>query len=199
MCIDTAHLVRKIESAPTKPYADQIYQAVEEFCGLIERNEPAKKVGCYFDSITQTLSEDEEPYFVLDSLRMAFFRFASGGLRDLYVYQENESWYPRILLREVLEPNDIESLEDVFMIYRGCDRSELDSSAYGQSWTKSREVAEKFAFQHYSSQEWFVERNRVVLQATCLRENVLFSDQTEYGEFEVVVVAETVADVHTAA
>ena len=199
MCIDTGHLVGKIESAEIVPYSDHIYQAIEELCGFVERNESAETVKRYFGTITETINESEEPYFVLDSLTMAFYRFISGGLRDLYTYQENEAWYPRIVLTKVLAPNDIDSLEEDFVIYRGCDRSELASCAFGQSWTTSRKVAKDFAFHHYSSQEWFSAEDRIILQALYRREKVLFSDQTQHGEFEVVVRTEAINDVQSAA
>ncbi|MDQ6970866.1 MAG: hypothetical protein Q9M16_10185, partial [Mariprofundus sp.] len=47
---------------------------------------------------------------VLDSLRHAFCSFAFGGLHQLYTRQENEAWYPKIVLDEELKPNDIDTL-----------------------------------------------------------------------------------------
>ena len=199
MRIDVAHLVEKIESPQVASYSDGIYRALEDSCRLIHRQESADSVFGYFSSVIDPIGEDEEARFVLDSLRHAFFQFAFGGLHDLYANQENESWYPRIVLSDVLEPNDIDSLEDVIVIFRGCSGSELATRSFGQSWSKSRDVAERFAFQHYSSQDWFAEEDRVVLQASCQRKNVLFSDQSEFGEFEVVVRADAIEDVQAAA
>jgi hypothetical protein len=71
------------------------------------------------------------------------------------------------------------------MIYRGCDVSELEHNAFGQAWSTSPNVAHDFAFKHYQGQDWFDKKRRVVLEAKCSRDDVLFSDQSI--EFEVVV------------
>ncbi|MET3109495.1 hypothetical protein AAKU58_004352 [Oxalobacteraceae bacterium GrIS 1.18] len=131
----------------------------------------------------------------LDSLRHAFVSFAYNGLHQLYTRQENEGWYPKIILTEILEPNDIYILEEIFFIYRGCDRSELDSGNFGQSWSTCKLAASEFAFNHYDSQDWYAVSDRVILQATYCRANVLFSDQTEFGEYEIAVKTEFLSDV----
>ncbi|WP_236249484.1 hypothetical protein, partial [Pseudomonas cichorii] len=92
---------------------------------------------------------------------------------------------PQIVLTEVLEPNDIDSLPRVLTLYRGCDGSELENRSFGQAWSTSLESAQKFAYAHYLGQDWFDENNRVVLETRYRKDHVLFSDQSI--EYEVVV------------
>ncbi|MBR9884375.1 MAG: hypothetical protein GYB21_12280 [Oceanospirillales bacterium] len=115
---------------------------------------------------------------VLDSLRHAFCSFAFGGLHQLFTRQENEVWYPKIILDEVLEPNDIDALPEIITLYRGTDLAELNSKRFGQSWTTSKDVAREFAFKHYASQSWFKEESRLILSASISREYVYFSNQS---------------------
>lgn len=129
--------------------------------------------------------EDAEVNQVFDALRYSFVCYAYGGLHQLYTRQENECWHPKIVVTEVLKPNDIDSLPPVFTLYRGCDISELKNRSFGQAWSTSLESAKQFAYVHYSAQDWFNVNKRVVLEARYLRDDVLFSKQSI--ECEVVV------------
>ena len=129
--------------------------------------------------------EDEAVLQVFDTLRYSFSCYAYNGLHQLYTRQENQNWHPKIKLIEILEPNDIESLESMIKIYRGCDITEHEKGSYGQAWTTSLETAKEFAFIHYQNQDWFLSGNRVVLETNYYREHLLFSNQSV--EFEVVV------------
>ena len=90
-----------------------------------------------------------------------------------------------MVLTEVLTPNDIYLLPQVFTLYRGCEISELKRNSFGQAWTTSPDIAKAFAYTHYQGQYWFDENKRTVLAATYTKEHVLFSNQP--GEYEVVV------------
>lgn len=127
-----------------------IYNAIN----LIERENPEKEILKLFES-SLTSNNDKKLYEIIDSLRHAFTSYVSGGLFDLYVYQSNESWYPKIVLKSELKPNDISDLPSYIDVYRGCDISELNSKIYGQSWSRSIEVAKEFAYKHYNSQPWY--------------------------------------------
>ncbi|MCY7297044.1 hypothetical protein [Alteromonas sp. a30] len=129
--------------------------------------------------------EDTNIYQVLDALRHAFVSYAYNGLRQLYTRQENEGWYPRIVLTEILMPNDIDSLDEVITIYRGCGYCDFKNRKYGQAWTTSLKIAQDFAYVHYAGQDWFRKDKRTVLVTKYSRDDVLFSDQSI--EFEVVV------------
>lgn len=137
--------------------------------------------------------EDEEVIQVFDALRHSFSCYAYNGLHQLYTRQENECWHPKIKITEILTPNDIENLDQVLTLYRGCDVSEFESGNFGQAWSTSLESAKEFAYLHYKDQDWFDIDRRVVLETTYSRDHVLFSDQSI--EFEVVVDAERLVEV----
>ncbi len=150
------------------------------------RSKNAKEqIACNFDLVAAS-GLDNKTYEIFDSLRHAFTSYISGGLYDLYIYQSNEAWYPKIVLTHELKPNDIRELPDSIEIYRGCDISELNINNYGQSWSTSIEIAKEFAFQHYSSQSWYKKDKRCVLKATIKKEDVLFSRQNHH-EKEIAV------------
>ncbi|TOF97028.1 hypothetical protein CGJ11_23165, partial [Vibrio parahaemolyticus] len=71
--------------------------------------------------------------------------FAYNGLHQLYTRQENESWHPKVVLTDVLEPNDIDTLPEEVILYRGCGHTEFDNQEFGQSWTTSEDRAKDFA------------------------------------------------------
>lgn len=137
--------------------------------------------------------ENDEVEQVFDALRHAFSNYAVGGLRQLYIRQENENWYPKIILTEILIPNDIDSLDKTLTLYRGCNINELDNRDFGQAWTTDLKTAEEFAYTHYSNQRWFDKEKRAVLKTTYSRDDVLFSVQSI--EYEVVIDTSKIGDV----
>lgn len=187
MCIDLEHLRTKIESTEISHYTSLVCDVINTLCEYVGAK-TAEEVNSYCYSVIGEIEDEAD--FVLDSIRMAFYRYISGGLRDLFVYQENEHWFPKVILREILYPNDICSLADEFLIYRGCDISEFESRQFGQSWTIRESVAKDFAFKHYESQDWFDIKKRVVVRSKYKKCDTLYSDQTENGEFEIVVNTE---------
>ncbi len=195
MSIDVEHILEKVSTPEIRPYSDLVVESIEIYCDFVLNNNCASEVNHHFVSTAENVQEGSEIYLVLDSIRMAFWRYISGGMHELYTYQENEAWHPKINLYQVITPNDIDSLGETIEIFRGCDRSELDTGNVGQSWTTNLTVARDFAFQHYDGAEWLVEGNRVVLKAVCSRNDILFSDQTEYGEYEIVARQGSLSDV----
>ncbi|AFJ02629.1 hypothetical protein Q7C_1480 [Methylophaga frappieri] len=151
-----------------------------------EDSEAEKFINSYSVGLSKKLTSDFAKE-TLDSLRHAFVSFAFNGLHQLFTRQENEVWYPKIVLTKELIPNDKETLDEEFLIFRGCSKSELESGNFGQSWSTCENCATEFAFKHYASQDWFNPLDRIVLWATYYRENVLFSNQTDFGEYEVAV------------
>lgn len=192
MRIDLAHLKAKIESPEITQGSAAISEAIDILCGMLS-NSSANDVNEYCYALIDNINAESKP--ILDSIRMAFFRYRSGGLHDLWVYQENECWYPKIVLKEILHPNDINDLDNEFLIYRGCDRAEYLQNYFGQSWSTNEQVAQKFAFDHYGAQDWFDRSRRVVLWAIYSKNDVLFSNQTENGEFEIVVRPESLTGI----
>jgi len=146
---------------------------------------PAEQaINCYYNEHFDE-SLDEEAKEVSDSLRHAFCSFAFGGLHQLFTRQENEVWYPSIVLDSELTPNDIENLPSTVVLYRGTDCREYESRKFRQSWTTSLQVAKDFAFKHYQNQPWFSEQDRVVLKTVYPKSGIYFSDQR--CEFEVAI------------
>lgn len=150
-----------------------------------QKNEAEESIRRHFLEITEGMDDSDPVYHVFDALRHSFSCYAYNGLHQLYSRQENESWHPKIMLTEALEPNDIDSLNQDLTIYRGCDVGELERESFGQAWSTSLSVAREFAFKHYQGQDWFDQTRRVVLEAKCSRDDLLYSDQSV--EFEVVV------------
>jgi hypothetical protein len=195
--------VRSIESKISEPlFAEYKSIAIESIQAFIEAikefeasgkkrelysgvdNEAEQYINSYALNHLENV-EETNVYQVLDVLRHAFVSYAYNGLHQLYTRQENEGWYPRIVLTETLTPNDIDSLDEVMTIYRGCGYSEFKDRKYGQAWTTSLSVAKDFAYVHYQGQEWFINDERTVLVSKYFRDDLLFSDQSI--EFEVVV------------
>ena len=147
-------------------------------------NEAEESVTSHWAEISKTI-DNQLALQILDALRHSFSCYAYNGLHQLYTRQENECWHPKVILTEVLIPNDIATLDSEVLLYRGCDVSEYHTGHFKQSWTTSLEVANLFAFQHYQGQEWFDPKKRTVLETKYRRDDMLFSDQSI--EFEVVV------------
>jgi hypothetical protein len=192
MRVDVKELLATINDPQISEFNAYLFEAIHKyFDALSSQNYEDDIQNVYFEY--ELLHQHEKAHSILDALRHAFDGFAFGGLHQLYTRQENEGWYPKIKLIEELKPNDISSLEEMVTIYRGCDENEFQSNNYGQSWTTSIKIAELFAYQHYSFQEWFNLESRVVVTAVIPRSAVLFSDQSI--EFEVIINTEKLIDV----
>lgn len=185
MSIDINWLEQELNSPKISQFKQILDSFISNAINLIERGNSKKEILKLFELITAS-NKDKKLYEIIDSLRHAFTSYVTGGLFDLYVYQSNESWYPKIVLNSELKPNDIESLSDSINIYRGCNTSEFDRNIYGQSWSTSKQVATEFAYQHYASQPWYEKDNRCILKATIKKENIFFSRQNHY-EKEIAV------------
>ena len=199
MKISLESIDSKLNEPSLLPYKNQLEDAISHFIHSIRIQ---NKIGYKFDPIScqdspaereinkhctklsETLGETEATS-ILDSLRHAFCSFAYNGLHQLFTRQENENWYPKIILKEELKPNDINKLPNIVTLYRGTDIAELNSGSYGQSWTTCKNSAQDFAFKHYASQAWFKEAERIVLETTISKEHAYYSNQS--CEFEVVI------------
>lgn len=184
MSIDICDLQRKLCSLQISPYANTLSGIIEQFSNALTSTNPLSKILSIYDNYTD-LHSNTSVHEVLDSLRQAFTLYADGGLHLLYTRQENEVWFPKIVITSELTPNDIHMLDDSITIYRGCDKSELLNNKYGQAWSTSIQAANLFAYTHYASQAWFNLSNRIVLTAFIERKDIFFSDQKV--EYEVVV------------
>lgn len=208
MNIELDSIEKKLNEPEIQPFKMQIIEAIEYFVKVNKEFEPHRKevvlplgvsnraedaINQYAINQMKDFDEEGAVYQVIDSIRHAFSSFAFNGLHQLYTRQENEVWYPKVVLTEILEPNDISSLAPEITIYRGCDVGEHSSGLYGQSWTTSLDIAREFAFGHYANQSWYDQSKRVVLKCNYSRSDILFSDQSV--EFEVAVKPEKLTNV----
>jgi hypothetical protein len=184
MCIDTPDLTEKINSLGCDSHSGDIYRMIESFFTSLNKENAEEEIQRIFLNY-EHLFEDEHAYAIIDPIRHAFAGFAYGGLHQLFTRQENEAWYPRVLLTKELKPNDIANLAETVEIYRGCGMNEHIIQKYGQSWSTSKNVAEQFAYVHYQNQPWFNIQNRAVLQSTISKSAIFYSKQE--CEFEVVI------------
>ena len=199
MSIDISSIEEKINSSGLLENKSLLITIIKEFISIIDlyisrggvlesedwtENEATTGINVYAESKSSSITS-KAVLEVLDTLRHSFSCFSSGGLHLLYTRQENELWYPKVVIKSELQPNDICSLPLEIKVYRGCNTAELESGTLGQSWTTSIKIAEIFAFQHYAHCDWFDKTKRMVVEATCYRGDVLFSDQT--SEHEIIV------------
>jgi hypothetical protein len=184
MSIDIDWLENELNSCDEKINIESFISKLV-ILALENNNDSMKKIAECHESVI-TADTDIKTKEIFDALSHAFTVFLSGGMHDLYVYQENETWHPKILLRQEMEPNDIPTLSESIQIYRGCDISEFIDRKYGQSWSTSVNVAEEFAYQHYASHSWYDKDKRCVLTATIKKEDVYFSRQ-DHHEREIAV------------
>ena len=184
MKISNISIEERLNEPDLKNDKEIIIKAIEEF-SAVARKEQIYSVLNVFNRYCNNCSLSESGRQVLDAMRHSFATYVSGGLHDLYIYQENEEWHPKIILNCILYPNDNSKLNSELIIYRGCDVSEHQNFNYGQSWTACIQIAHQFAFEHYNNQSWFDKSQRVILQASYSQADVLYSK--ELPEHEVVV------------
>lgn len=197
MSMDVGFIESKLQESSIKEYNSDAVDLISSYISMVKGINVTGKLlnpisvtvafNEIFISTISKISQNNktEIYKVLDSIRHAFCSFATGGLVALYTQQEYEDWYPKIKINEIIEPNDISSLPEKFIIYRGCDVSELNSKVFGQSWSTSPGIAEMFAYKQYKNEAWFNIKNRIVLTAEYTRDDVFYSSCR--SEFEVVV------------
>lgn len=207
MKIQLESIDSKLNEDFLSPYKHQLEAAISAFIQLIRRrsesgykcshisfeDSPAETaITQYALELSETIN-NEEANAVLDSIRHAFCSFAYDGLHQLFTRQENEVWYPKVILDGVLKPNDIASLPEVVTLYRGADISELKHSNFGQSWTTNEQIAREFAYKHYRGQDWFNKESRVVLKTEYPKCFVFYANQAP--EYEVAVNTSKISNV----
>lgn len=132
-------------------------------------------------------SKESTEYSIFDSIRHAFIHFKEGGILQMYQCREAEVWYPKVIINKFIgKDEDINSLNEPIKIYRGTSIDEFESKVYGQSWSLSEEIAHKFAFEHYRSQNWFQIENRLVLSSEISKCDIFYYDK--YGQEQEIIV-----------
>jgi len=207
MSIDIPSLEEKINDIKDTKYRSICIESVEQFTNIILGNPElvGKTLGLYqhnqlYEDIlefykkvipsTETSFQED----ILGVIQHAFCSYAEGGLLELYLRQQNEDWYPRIVISEVLLPNDIDTLSNQITIYRGANIREFSIKTYGQSWTEDKQSAMRFAYCFYSDKPWYEEQDRCVLQASINREDIFYYSKSN-PEKEVIVNPEKLKSV----
>lgn len=182
MNVDIDHLMHKLTSKDIVKYKDKIIDQIHKFIKVASSSdEHCAEINKQYNS-----TDNSQADLVLDSIRVAIYSFCKGGLKGLWIYQENQDWYPKIILKEIIEPNDIEKLPEILTIYRGGDLSEYNNSQYGQAWTTSFDIAKHFSYTQYCDNSWFKEYNRSVFKAQISKNDIFYSNQ-ENHEKEIIV------------
>ncbi len=125
-------------------------------------------------------------YAIFDNLRHAFISYKSGGIYNLYKNREAESWYPKIVIRDIINPNHINTLDKEIQIFRGTSRVEYDSQNFSQSWTTDIKIANKFAFLHYADQINYQDTLRVILETKINNKDIYYFNIDD-DESEIIV------------
>ena len=169
MNIKYSSIEEKLKEPEFNDYKQMIEESISKFIFAINKYEKSgdkhdiysltqNRAEKYINDYAEKISLEVRSEYVcqiIDTLRHAFSSYAYDGLHQLYTRQENEDWYPKIILKGILKPNDIHTLDDEIELYRGCDIDEYNNQSYGQAWTTSLEIAKMFAFKHYVGQPWF--------------------------------------------
>lgn len=184
MYVDIEDLTQTIFAPSICDYSNVLCSYISELYDALSHNQAEDEIQRIFSKF-ECLHDNEEVYSILNTLRYSFDGIAYGGLHQLYTRQENQCWHLKVTLNCELKPNDINILDKMLTIYRGCDHNEHKLNSYGQAWSTSKSIANDFAFNHYDGQPWFAKSTRVVLQATIDKSNIFYSKQS--GEYEVAV------------
>ena len=134
------------------------------------------------------IDEDTQESLIFNSICNAFVCFKKGGIYDLYKFLQAEDPYLKMIIRVKIEheKNNIESLPEEIVIYRGTSKEEFDSNKFGQSWTLDKNIADEFAFKHYAHQEGYKNTIRVILKTDFKKSDVYFFNEND-NEKEVII------------
>lgn len=190
MSIELNDLFNSIEANEN---SESIYRFIEDLHSIVDNNKSNDEIFDKFKELTDGCNNQSNFFKTVDAIRHAFLSFSNGGLLDLYIYQEREFWYPKVVLKNIIDPNDIFMLGEVINVYRGCNKLEYENFSYGQSWSTSLDVAFDFAYMHYRFEPWFDKSKRRVVKAKINKRDVFYSKQSV--EFEIVLDSTKIFDV----
>ncbi|TLP36214.1 hypothetical protein [Arcobacter arenosus] len=121
----------------------------------------------------------EETYETLHILIRAFKIYKTGGLLELYLYNESESWEPLPKITKNLyhlmtesDKKTFNNLPDIVEIYRGTSIIESEGNIldFGQSWSLDIEKARYFAYE--LEQEEDKNLDRIVLKCEVFKSHI---------------------------
>jgi len=108
--------------------------------------------------------------------------FREGGVFKLFKGRQAEWKGPQIRINESDVPSwDCRKLKEPIIIYRGMSNAEYESGDFGQSWSVSQKVAQRFTNETYSDTN-----SGIVVKARINIESVLYHDPQDC-EGEVIV------------
>lgn len=136
-------------------------------------------------------SKNNKEYLIFDAISHCFINFKEDGIVRMYKNRLPEFWYPKVIITKFIGmKEDIDELDNEVLIFRGTSQEEFNSSIFGQSWSLSKAVANKFAFNTYKNIDHHKNTLRVILSTTIKKDSILFYDKNrkEYnGEAEVII------------
>ncbi len=128
-----------------------------------------------------------EEIYIFDNICQCFINMKEGGIVRVYQKREAASWYPKIIINQFIGiKEDIDELDDDILIFRGTSKEEYDSNNFGQSWSLSKTIANKFAFNIYKHSEHNQNIQRVLLSTT-IKKDAIFFYKNNGIEDEVIV------------
>lgn len=148
-----------------------------------------EKIYEFFEKNGFTANDKE--YLIFDAICHCFINFKEDGILKMYKNRQPEFWYPKVIITKFIGmKEDIDELDNEVLIFRGTSQEEFNSSIFGQSWSLSKAVANKFAFNTYKNIDHHKNTLRVILSTTIKKDSILFYDKNrkEYnGEAEVII------------
>ncbi len=197
MHIEVESVAKKLSSADVMPSA----KAIESYISIVGdeflkgRTTQSLKTFIHSEYLSHESSmTSAEATEALDSIRHALNSFVSGGVKELYFYQENAVWYPEISISSIIDASEIVDFPDLITVYRGCGKREFESGSFKQSWSISIDVANEFAFSHYAHQSWFSKGERVVVKATIPKQGVYLT-RLVHHERELIVNTDLLSNI----
>ena len=137
------------------------------------------------------ITESSKEYMIFDAICHCFINFKEDGILKMYKNRQAEFWYPKVIITKFIGmKEDIDELDNEVLIFRGTSQEEFNSGIFGQSWSLSKAVANKFAFNTYKNIDHHKNTLRVILSTTIKKDSILFYDKNrkEYnGEAEVII------------
>lgn len=137
------------------------------------------------------ITESSKEYMIFDAICHCFINFKEDGILKMYKNRQPEFWYPKVIITKFIGmKEDIDELDNEVLIFRGTSQEEFNSGIFGQSWSLSKAVANKFAFNTYKNIDHHKNTLRVILSTTIKKDSILFYDKNrkEYnGEAEVII------------
>lgn len=196
MCVDISHFCSKMEKyAGNIDFLNELLNTL--FLLIIPTNyfnEDKPWDNTCEDKITKVwhninekykIEEGSDIYVISDTVRHMFSSYKKFGIIGLYKYRETEDWYPRVKINKIIEPNDIDSLENSITVYRGTRQNEYDSGQFSQSWTLDKNIAQRFPIKNTAGKTY--SDNNIILETIINKEDIFYYDSGEGIEKEVIV------------